>query len=58
MSDEFIEGLEFALKFAPAVIKLRVAELRGESLTLNHEEVCVLIEALRILKTGPDESRT
>ncbi len=45
----------FPIVFAQACIKLREAKKKGEGVTLTAVDVAVLIEAMQILKKGPDD---
>ncbi len=55
MDDVDRDKIGFAVRFLPAIVKLRDAKTRGEGATLTPDEVVGLIEGFSLLK---DRART
>lgn len=44
------EGMAFAVRFIPAIVKVRNASARGEEVTLTADEAKGIIEGFKLLK--------
>ena len=54
MVTDLQHGMSFATKFIPAIVKLKKAKDAKSGCWLSDDEVVGVIEALKILRSGPE----